>query len=360
MAVVLVEGFDHVQDVGLKNWIYESWDTGQNVGSYVLGTGRVTGKCLEVHAKAYTNTPVQTRVRKALPGTYTELIVGVGIYRPTPGWSAGADDYTMTLQLLTNAGGLIAALMFDSSNRPYVWNGSTSVASSSTIIGDNTWHYYELRIKVNGASGECELYVDGASDIATTTGNFGSTAIAQIGLNTYGNGSFGGDDDRRNWYDDVYAVDLTGPAPRNTFLGDCRVETIFPDADGANLNWTPDTGVTHYSRVNEASGTFPDSDTSYVTSNTAGDKDTYSCNNLSTATGNIHGVQVSITAKKTTAGYKEIKALARRSGVDYEGASKVLTTSYVTNSHLFETDPSGGVWTVNKINTGEFGVEVVV
>ena len=43
--------------------------------------------------------------------------------------------------------------------------------------------------------------------------------------------------------DDLYICDGTGSAPHNTFLGDCRVDTLLPTADGTAQQWTPSTGT---------------------------------------------------------------------------------------------------------------------
>ena len=92
----------------------------------------------------------------------------------------------------------------------------------------------------------------------------------------------------------------TGGSANNDFLGDVRVETLFPTADGANTAWTPSAAGSHFNKVNEATGTFPDGDTTYVADATPGDRDTYVMSDLAAAAGNVYGVRAKIHVARTT------------------------------------------------------------
>jgi hypothetical protein len=209
-------------------------------------------------------------------------------------------------------------------------------------------------VKVNGASGQCELRINGAtaSDL-TETMNFGANPIGGIQIYTYaGSSVFGG-----FAIDDIYCVDTTtGSAPGNTFLGDSRVETIHPNGVGASTQWDPSSGA-NWSCVDE---TQPDGDASVVTTAVAGEIDLYECEDVSIGSGQVWAVQTNFYAKKQDAGTREIAPVVRQGGANYVGTQKALSLgSYVQYSQLWVTDPTGAAWSVAKVNADEFGVKLV-
>ena len=100
---------------------------------------------------------------------------------------------------------------------------------------------------------------------------------------------------------DFYICDGTGDK-NNNFLGDCKVECLFPVTDGQHTEFTPSTGTTHYTLLNEA---VPDSAT-LVSSNVVGQRDTYYYQSLENATVQILGVQACNNSSKSEAGYRTI------------------------------------------------------
>ena len=73
-------------------------------------------------------------------------------------------------------------------------------------------------------------------------------------------------------FDDIYVLDDAG-SDNTDFLGDCRVETIFPDADGNENDFTASPAVSNYLNVDD--GGSPDDDTTYNWSATATDRELY-------------------------------------------------------------------------------------
>ncbi len=232
--------------------------------------------------------------------------------------------------------------------------GGTTIATGTTTLLDNTWYYVEVKGFINGASGTCEVHLNGvAGEIASTTGNFGSTAID--------NRVFNEDNNINADFDDFYLCDSTGSAPNNTFLGDIGIETAFPSADGAHTDWAPNTGTAHWSLVNESTGgTFPDGDTTYVSDSTVGHRDSYAFGDLPSLAGTVFGVKTLVYARKDDAGTRQIAAVSRPGTADRDGSTVTLTTSYVYYGEMRETNPdTGGTWTVSSVNGSEFGIKEV-
>lgn len=329
MALVLIDGFDYYQ-AGIAA------GRGWSGSPSSMQPGRFGGQCFRMVGGNFTLT-------RPLPSSYTTLIAGFAVRFNILGaaqWFQLRAGATMACEL--DIDGTTGRIVVKNS-------GGTVIATGTTSIVPNNWYYVELKLFVNGASGSIELHLNGISEIASTTGNFGTTAIDNVGMRAL---SVTQD------YDDMYVLDTTGAAPRNTFLGDVRVGTIYPTADGAHTAWTPNIGTAHFSRVNEASGTFPDGDTSYVADATPGDYDTYAFGDIDTLATPL-AVQVNLYARKDDAATRQIAPVIRQAGVDHDGAPVALGSTYAYFSQIYQQDPTGSDWTAANVNADEIGVKEV-
>jgi hypothetical protein len=330
MAIVFVEGFDTTN--AAADLIQKGW-TG--LGSYTAGTGRLDGRS----AVCSGNTGAQTWTH-VLPSSYATLIVGMAVNQTSIG--NGAFDIragaTRTVRIQTDASGHYQILN----------SAGTVLATGTTVVTNSTWHYVEVKAFVNGASGTVELHLDGVVEIASTVVNIGSTNLDTIALVRTGTSN------QLNW-DDIYAADTTGSAPNNTFLGDVRVETVFPDGDGAHLAWTPTGGGAHYTQVN---ANVPDDDTTYVSDATPGDIDSYTVTNIDGGA-TVYAVQVDLWARKDDASTRQIAPLIRQASTDYVGNTVTLGTTYSYYQQLYDKDPTAADWTAANINADEFGIKEI-
>ena len=336
MALIDMEGGDHMQ---ASLFTTKGWTANPNQ----VEAGRVRGSSWAVGA----NTMIKT-----YPTSYQTVIVGIGAY-----YNVGnPTDGRTILWLRDNTAAVVASVSTNATGQLQIQNASgTLIATGTTILAFNTWYYIELKLTVNGASGSVEVHLNGISatpEIASTTGNFGTSNIAQIWLSFSGGASI--------FFDDYYLLDTTGPAPQNSFLGDVCVETLYPDGDGAHQDWSPSTAGAHYSKVNESSGTFPDGDTTFVSDVTPGHIDTYTVGSLATLTGNVYGVATNLYARKDDAAARQIAPVIREAGTDHVGSTTGgLTTSYLYYRQLYQLDPAGAAWTIASVNGAEYGVKEV-
>lgn len=320
------------------SYTLKGWSANFNV----VQAGRIRGHSLSLPSSASTT--------KTLPSTYATVFFGFG-WNPGTGGTAGSP----LVRFFTGTGALIATLDSNGpSQRFRIMNSSSTVIATSTNVAQpNAWQYLELRITVNGASGSCEFHVNGTVDVASTVGNFGTVNIGQVNINGYSGTNTG-------LYDDMYFCDDSGSAPTNTFLGDIVVETLFPNADGSNLAWTPSAAGSHFNKVNESSGTWPDGDTTYVSDANPGDRDTYTVPPLAIANGTIFGVAVNLYARKDDAGTRQIAPVIKQAGTNYDGTpSAGLSTSYGVVRQIYLTDPTGAPWVISTVNGNEYGVKEV-
>jgi hypothetical protein len=238
-------------------------------------------------------------------------------------------------------------------------NNSAGIGTAigpSGSIGSGAWHYVEVKVTIDPSAGVVECNVDGGQIITASSLNtrgVTNSSVSSISLGSYldndGSGTF--------WYDDVYFINTS--SPNSTYLGDVAVEMNLPTGDGSSLQWTPNSGTPHFSRVNENP---PDDDTSYNSDATVSDIDYYTYGNISSTAGTVAAVVVNLRARKDDAGTRSIRAQIKSpasSGTAADnGADFAQATSYADFQGIFETDPNtSAAWTVAAVNAAEYGIK---
>lgn len=238
--------------------------------------------------------------------------------------------------------------------------GTLRLTRDGTVLVDSTqalmasaWNYVELKVVVNGTTGIAEVRVNGTV-WATYTGNTQATANAYanqvyLGCRFYTGG----------WqlalYDDCYICDGAGTA-NNTYLGDVAVKTLLPNGVGGSAQFVATGAATNWQAVSEASF---DADTSYVSSSTVGQTDTYALADLPANVTTVVGLQVTAMARKTDAGPRQLGAVVRPAATDYAGANKDLAGSYLAVTTVFEQNPAtAAAWTLADVNGLAAGAKV--
>ncbi len=324
MALVLVEGFDHL---AASQMTTKGWNT--NPASVVAG--RFGGQAARHSAAGGFNKP--------LPSTYSTIYGGF----------AFRTNQAITQEIFRFSGGGVATckLLLTSGMVLTVQNSSAAtIATGTTALTINAWYYIELKLVIAGASGNVTLQLNQAVEIAQTTGNFGSTnidAFQLIGLSG-----------PQHDYDDMYALDTTGSV-NNTYLGDIAVNTLMPNADGAHTSFSGHPSSSHFANVDEIP---PDGDTSYNADSSVGDMDTYLTAGVLPGA-SVAGIQVNLYARKDDAGLRSVAPVIRQSSLDYPGTTRALTASYVCYTQLYDLDPTSATWTATNINADEYGIEVM-
>lgn len=332
MAILAIEGFDHFIAADLN--VKAGWT---QTGGVSVTTGRFGGQAISTGSANAAAT-----ITKTLPSASTTMICGFA-------WNALVSTTQQFFMFRTAAAAVVCGLRANTTTTVLEVTNSagTTIASGTTPITNATWHYLEIKAFANGASGTVEIHLDGVTEIASTTVNIGSTAIGQI---FFQNGT-----NVHTIVDDIYVLDTSGSAPRNTFLGDVRVQTIYPNGDGAHSQWTPTGGGSHYTQVNETSA---DGDTTYVGDGTPGDIDTYTYGDIDGGA-TVYGVQVNLYARKDDAATRQIAPVIRQASSDSVGTTITLGASYQIYQQLYNQDPTPADWTAANVNGDEFGVKEI-
>lgn len=248
------------------------------------------------------------------------------------------------------------------------WDG-TNIAvyrSTGTLLGsvgfsptNGIYYYMEMKATINSTTGSVVIRVNGQTVLTLTNVNTNATGSATA--NGVACGDFYGFGVNSPWkMDDFYLCDGStgaGSNPCNDFLGDIKVECLMPNGNGnsSQLVGSDGNSTDNYLLVDEKP---QNDDTDYVESSTVGNKDTYAYENLASTSGSVYGVQIAPWAKKTDAGIRSIKTIARLSTTEVDGPEQFLASGYSYLPDIRATKPGGGDWTITDVNNAEFGVKV--
>lgn len=346
MAVLFCDGFDHYTEYTNP----PKWD-GQYLGyalaTVVAGYGRFgNGGC-------ETQEP-RRAFYKNFDANYTTLIAGVACkFASSPTQNSGIinfyDSSTSQVTLFHR---------YSDSKLEVMRNGpsGTSLGISTNTLASGTWYYIEIKVYFHGSNGTVEVRVNGTSTdwINLTSQNTDQSGNGYANKIYFPGGPGYGSDDFYNRWDDFYICDDSG-SRCNDFLGDVRIESIYPDGAGNYTQWTPSTG-NNWDCVDET----PPSESDYVYSITADQIDSYTHGSVTPTSGAIKAVAVWLYNHKDDAGLRTIQAMARHSSSDAFGDSKSVSDTWRYEGHIFEVNPSTSTdWTISEVNAAEFGMKII-
>lgn len=331
MALRFVDGFDHYSLPAQLSMKYQTL----SISDATFMTGRRVGsQALLFRSAEWISVTLDNQ---------NTWIVGLAVYFVGNGTEA-------IVRFYDTAGDVQASVVVQTNGTIRLYRGttSTSLAISDLALNLNTWYYLEVKINIADSGGLFEARVN-EQVWATYTGDTKQTSVAGASrVIFYGRAA-------DNAIDDLYICDGTGSS-NNDYLGDCRVDTIYPNGTGAHSSFTPQGSGTNWENVDE---TLMDEDSSYNHSNTIGHKDSFAFTNLPAITGTIFGVQACIGARKDDAGVRVVRPLTRIDGTDYEGGDQYLASSFLFARNIWEQNPDkSSAWVQADIDDAEFGYKI--
>ena len=339
MTLLFMDGFDHFTAAGSSLKYSGSNLSSASVGSTTPDTRHGAGQWIGTTNTGFHLT--QTFSARA------SWVVGFAAYfgaMPTGVSIAGfMDGANFQATLVVNADGTLSVTR----------NGTAVLGGTSTAtVQPATWNYIEWKITIANSIGSnsCIVRLNGTNIINVTAGeDLQATANASAtGFRIKGASS------TLHCFDDLYICDQSGGV-NDDFLGDVKVVTLYPSGAGNSTDWTASAG-SNYQCVDETQG---NGDTDYVSESTAGDHDTYAFGNISDS-GTVIGIQTNMYARKDDAGTREVAAVVRSGGTDYDGATVALSTSYAILWEVRETDPATtSAWDITGVNALEAGPKLV-
>lgn len=238
----------------------------------------------------------------------------------------------------------------------YRGDGVTLLATSATTPFSITgvWRYIEFKATIDDVAGSVTVRVDGTT-VLTYSGDTrnGSTAtVTTMVLFNLGNPG-------TTYFDDVYALDTTGPAPYNDFLGDIVVRTLLPTGDGDSSGWLGSDGnsVNNSLLVDEVTSSMTD----YVAANVSGTSDLYALADVP-STYDVLAVREVVYAAKSDGGVSPVVLPQAKGSVGTVRTDTALpalsTTPLPYGADIRTTDPDGNALTATRLNAMQIGVQI--
>lgn len=345
MAVLFADSFDHYATAdGSKKWTHF---IGAQIGAF--GRNGTNGLFITDTAGGF------GYCRKVFSSTKTTLIAGVG-FTPLDASLSGFATFGILGFDDAAVGGEQVCVYFNYSDMKLrVQRNGTVLATGTTTLMAGVAYHIEFKATIDSAAGAYTLRVNEIQELDAS------------GVNTRGTGTNNSADSVRvgniggvvllsiGYFDDFYCCDSLGGV-NNDFLGDCRVQCLFPDGAGATTGWTPFSGA-NYTNVDD---TTPDNDTTYVSTGSAGTIDTYSMSDLAATTGSVKAVQTVIDARKDDSGTRTIAPVFHIGATDYVGSNQNIMTTYSMFLQQYDKSPATAVaWTVSEVNALNAGQKLV-
>jgi hypothetical protein len=336
MALLWIDGFEGYGISGTPVGLSYRWPSAGTT-NLTIQPGRQKGYCIRETASIYSiTTPAIT--------TNATIIVGCALQFNNSGYSSSIKLY--------DGGSLGINITIDPSTSTITTKLNTTTIDTSPTPKElilNQWYFVELKVFCDPTNGTVEVRIDEETAVSLSSTN------TQISSNPY-------NDIVRftiqySHLDDVYICDGSGPRVNN-FLGACKVFALFPSADTAVVEWTPNAAGSHYIRIDENPLVTSD----YVYSSTSTETDLYTYPSMFTDGDSyiIYGIQVDTMAQLNTGTDTDLQSPIVYNGITDLGGSTTLTSStYVETLHVSEIDPDIGLpWTIDKLAAAQIGVRI--
>lgn len=237
MTMLFMDGFDHYGPgaVGIGNMLDGPYASVAGEGPVVptWGVARTGQYCFE-------QGDTGGGFRRVLPAAISTVLVGMGYAVDA---LPGSNNITGPITWSNDNNETIARLALQSTGVLALLDTNSAVVAQTAapVIVPQNWHFLECELTTTAGSGAFRLDVDGNTLINVSgltlpapASPDASRVISQI---TWGfkNGSTAA----VQYFDDLTVRDTNGTY-NNSFEGDLRVATLFPDADGPNQGWTPE------------------------------------------------------------------------------------------------------------------------
>lgn len=321
MAVVFMDGFDSYNGTGAAPTGVQARWTGAPAS---LVAGRFgTGQAATYTAGSAAST--------------SPLFTGVASF--TCGFGVFLTSFNDTVRAFSFLSGVTVhvALRFNIDGSITALRDTTVLGSSAAgVLLASTWHTVECEVVISDTVGRVTIYVDGASVLNLTAQDTRNGATTTV--DTFSRVNVG----PAMRLDDLY---ITDSATKPTAA--LRIETLYPTSDGATLNWTPSTGVSHFGVVDEAQA----STTDYISASLVGDVDELNMGDLSATPTAIEAVALVLYALKTDATARTLFPGVKSGATTSDGTAVALSTTGGRFDRIMAVDPNtAAAWTAAAVN----------
>lgn len=338
MALIFWDGMDSYSTYSemLKRW------TSNSGGGWGSTDGRFSGGAFNATFSGY------------ILKTLASSVATAGTLNFAFWFKTGAGTQSGFVQFDTTGGGGGGQQMFNtnSSGQPvlYKLGSGTAIITGSTNICDGQYHWVEVTVTLQtSATGSAQMWVDGISQgsVSSTVTLNGASWSPVTGIR-FGNGS-----STTTYFDDVLVWDATGSFFNTTNIGPQKISTLKPSGDSTPLQFTPDTGTTHYSQI---TGGF--SNAHYVQDGSTGNVDMYTYPSLGYTPATVRAVIANMYAQNPGTGTPSLIPKLKTSSTTVSGTTITLSSGGVNNlySQVWYQDATNTNWTASTVNSSTVGI----
>lgn len=250
----------------------------------------------------------------------------------------------------TEGGTTHVDVRINSSGILFVTRNGTTVATGTTPLTPGVWYQLNAHIKVHDTTGEVHITLEGASEISATgldTRN-GGTGVCD-GYFIRGTST----PNHRSYFDDIHIWSGNDDHGLTRVLG--RVAVADSVAAGTYDDWTTESGSDHGAMVDDNP---PDGDTTYVQSDTGGNRDSYRLQPLGISpSATVYALVVGAIARKLDIGPRVLAMFVRTGAADFDGGDKNPSYDYQQMVEVYEANPdTTSAWTTAEIDAVEVGI----
>ena len=237
--------------------------------------------------------------------------------------------------------------------RAYRGTSLLATASSACAGGRNEWRWISVLVNVNSSTGVVKIKVGHDNSVVMNfSGNTQNTANTRIDRIRFGRITSTGP------AADIHIDDLfiTSCLPSDSPLDERRIRGAIVPTGNDTVAWTPSSG-TNWQCVNEIP---PNNDTDYVSSNTTGAQDTFTCSWPALAGNTIYAVKIAAMARKDDAGVQNIRNVIKVGTSSYESGNRLLSNVYSRLYNIWEQNPATALaWAPGDFTSNlKFGYKV--
>ena len=295
-------------------------------------------------------------LRRLLPSTPSTLITG---FR-----AAFASDNTGYVYFRDASANEQFHLEFSPTGQIRIVAGTTMLATSAAGTvpstptlgsGGLSWVFVEIMATISPTVGACTVRVSGVPVLSVTAANTQASGSAgAVSFIDWGS-AYSPAYTMPLGLMHIYISDTTGAAPWNTFLGDVRVQTLYPTgndsvqftANGLASNWQ------------NAALALPVPGTDYNASSTVGQQDTFAMAPISTTIGAVYGVNVKPLLFKSDAGARSGQTVLKSGATTALGTSTPLLATATQMHTMYQTDPNTSAqWALAAVNAAKPGYKI--
>jgi hypothetical protein len=222
-----------------------------------------------------------------------------------------------------------------------------------TVNGGGAWNRISWKGTIDRTAGSMELQLN-----STRTNTYIVATV--VGENT-------APEDSRRWggaylgvTDQITAAHLyvlDGAGTQNQIIPDAIVTPMVANADGTFTEWTPNSGTTRYTQIDDAS---PDDSSTFIKATIPDDDFSVEVEELDeAATAGIIAAQITIMAQSTVTPQRRLRPFVVVDGVQRFYSEQAIPSSYAAMMVVSPVNPATGLpWKVTDINDVEWGARL--